>query len=37
MGLERHIKHEEVNSSIENFKLCEFLEWFEGYVAVAAS
>ena len=27
MGLERRIKHEEVNSSIENIKLCEFLEW----------
>ena len=30
MGLERHIKHEEVNSSIENFKLCDFLEWLRG-------
>ena len=30
MGLERHIKHEEVNSSIENFKSCEFLEWLRG-------
>ena len=36
MGLERHIKHEEVNSSKENFKLWEFLEWLRGYVAVAA-
>ena len=30
MGLERHIKHGEVNSSIENFKFCEFLEWLPG-------
>ena len=30
MGLERHVKREEVISSMENFKLCEFLEWLPG-------